>query len=83
MARYTRLLDDNDTPYRSYAVAIDSLNVRGGPGTDHPVFMKLKEGDVVIEIDRDIDGDWNSGWTQVKTADGKHGWVAHRYLRQL
>jgi len=49
------------------------LNVREGPGTSHPVIMKIEKGVEVLEVTRE------GNWVRVNI-DGKEGWVSARYV---
>lgn len=62
-----------------YHVNTDSLNLRGGPGTAHPVVAKLGQNAMVEKLSASADG----FWLQVKTKkDGAdlEGWVAGEFL---
>ncbi len=50
------------------------LMLRSGPGTQFRILGSVEAGEA-IEISQR-----NDGWTQVRTADGKEGWVAAGYL---
>jgi hypothetical protein len=57
-------------------VASDTLNVRGGPGTNYPVVGQLKRGDTVVITGRSADGKWAKlGFTDVAEA-----WASAQYL---
>lgn len=54
------------------AVTGDSVNVRGGPGTNHAVVSRLTRGDKV-----DILEDPGQGWVKLRPlGGGNEGWVA-------
>lgn len=53
----------------------DRINMRAGPDTSHAVINSLSEGDLVIAL-----GAESQGWIQIRTADGKIGYVAGRFL---
>ncbi|GLV52735.1 hypothetical protein TBS_32980 [Thermobispora bispora] len=55
------------------------LNVRSGPGLDHPPIAALAPGD------RSIPGACSAsrGWIQVRTPGGKPGFASARYLRRV
>jgi uncharacterized protein (TIGR02594 family) len=57
-------------------VTATSLNLRAGPGTQHPVLAQLLNGQVVSGLERSGDG----GWTRVRTASGTEGWASAQYL---
>ena len=59
-------------------VAARSLNVRGGPGTDHPVVGGLSRGDVVEVVGKNAAADWLQ-ITYPKAAGGR-AWVAGAFV---
>jgi SH3 domain protein len=50
------------------------LNVRTGAGTNYRIIGMVKTGDAVTVLSRDQD------WTQIRTEDGKAGWIPAGYL---
>ena len=52
----------------------DALNIRRGPGTEHPAFARLERGQQV-EVTK-VTGTWAS----VRTQGGAEGWVQKQYL---
>jgi SH3-like domain-containing protein len=56
--------------------ADQSINVRGGPGTDNPVVTTLDPGTEVRVLGRNADG----SWIQIQLADGTEGWVSAELL---
>jgi uncharacterized protein YgiM (DUF1202 family) len=52
-----------------------SLTLRTGAGTQYRIIGSLTTGDVATILTR---GD---GWTKVRTADGKEGWVSAGFLQ--
>jgi uncharacterized protein YgiM (DUF1202 family) len=50
------------------------LNLRSGPGTKYRILAATQPGDRLQVLKR---GD---GWTQVRTREGKEGWIAGGYL---
>ncbi len=57
-------------------VTSDSLNVRGGPGTNYPVVGALKKGDGVRVVGRTADSKWAKlGFSEVQEA-----WASAQYL---
>ncbi|MBW2493637.1 MAG: TIGR04211 family SH3 domain-containing protein [Deltaproteobacteria bacterium] len=52
-----------------------NLTLRTGAGTQYRIIGSLKTGDVATILTR---GD---GWTKVRTADGKEGWVSAGFLQ--
>ncbi|MCU0510124.1 MAG: SH3 domain-containing protein [Anaerolineae bacterium] len=57
-------------------VASDTLNVRGGPGTNYPVVGQLKRGDTVTIVGRSAD----SKWAKLGYGDVKEAWASAQYL---
>ena len=55
------------------SVTAQILNVRSGPGKDHPVIEHVDQGNVLI-----IKGT-SPGWYYVKLPNGKYGWVDQEY----
>lgn len=56
-------------------VVANRLNVRAGPGAEHPVVGKLARGEQVRVLEEE------SGWKRVRPdAGGLEGWVAGEYL---
>jgi Bacterial SH3 domain len=53
---------------------IEKVYFRSGPGADQPPIGVLNQGDRVDIID--VEG----AWTKIETADGKVGFVYHRYV---
>ena len=47
-----------------------TANLRSGPGQKHKVVARLEQGDVLATLKK------QSGWTQVRRANGQSGWVA-------
>lgn len=54
-------------------VTVKELNVRSGPGAEHPVTGRVRQGDVLELVGR------TPGWFAVKTPDGLYGWVMDKY----
>jgi multidrug resistance efflux pump len=60
------------TPTTQAEIVTWGLNVRSGPGVDHPVVASLVQGDIVTVIDIDP----NTGWLQVQLPGAeKTGWI--------
>ncbi len=58
------------------AVVATRLNVRSGPGAEHPVVGKLTRGEQVRVLEE------TSGWKRVRPdVGGVEGWVAGEYLQ--
>lgn len=73
MQRFKKLLNTRDTDSDTYAVTANSLNVRGGPGTNFAVIDRVIGGDRVAAVD--ILGDW--------IRINADGWVHSAYLRRV
>lgn len=66
------------TTERAAAVVTgQSLNVRAGPGTVHPVIGVLRQGEAVQVTGRDATG----AWLEIRLADGTAGWVGRSLVR--
>lgn len=57
-----------------YVSDIVKITLRSGPGADHRVLAMLQSGQGVEVLKAENE------WTEVKTADGKQGWVISRLL---
>jgi hypothetical protein len=57
-------------------VATDTLNVRGGPGTNYPVIGRLQQGDIVLITGRSSD----SQWVKIAAQDIDQAWISAQYL---
>lgn len=57
-------------------VISDSLNVRGGPGTNYPVVGSLKRAEAVQVAGRSEDGKW----AKLGFSDVKEAWASAQYL---
>jgi SH3 domain protein len=53
-----------------------NLTLRTGAGSQYRIIGGIKTGDAVTILSR---GD---GWTQVRIADGKEGWISEGFLQQ-
>jgi hypothetical protein len=62
----------DDPPRCTVTVTADVLNVRAGPGTEHPTVDRLANDDVV-DAEREISGGFR------KLAEGR--WVADEFVR--
>jgi N-acetylmuramoyl-L-alanine amidase len=58
------------------AATTDNVNLRATPSTSAEILAKLPFGATVTLLGRDNVG----GWVRVRTADGKTGWLAARFL---
>lgn len=54
-------------------VAVEVLNVRSGPGKDHPVIGRVRQGRRLEVHDR------SGGWSHVELPHGRRGWVMNRF----
>lgn len=59
-----------------YVTGVTNITMRTGPGTSHKIVAMLKSGTKLEIIE------FQSDWSQVKTAAGKQGWVLSRFLTQ-
>lgn len=57
-----------------YVVTASELNFRSGPGIGYSVIKGLRRGTTVTYVG------YKSGWWQVKTSDGRLGYVDRKYL---
>jgi SH3-like domain-containing protein len=58
------------TPTSFVTVNIDRLNVRSGPGTDHPIKMMVGRNYPLYVINQ------SQGWLHVMDFDGDRGWIS-------
>jgi len=61
----------------SVSVTVSLLNVRSGPGKNHPVIHHVRQGDTLL-----IQGH-APGWFYVKLPSGQFGWVMTEFTDQL
>lgn len=77
-AKFAR--EDGSAPAAPPAVMLrvtaTTLNMRSGPGTANPVVIQLPNGIRVERLGSSPDG----GWVQVRTPEGRTGWVSARYV---
>ena len=59
-------------------VKSQSLNVRAGPGTDHPIIGSASQGDALAVLGRTEDG----SWLNIELPNGDQGWVSASLLDQ-
>ena len=62
-----------------YRVTASLLNMRKGPGTDHPVTAQLSSGTIVERLQRSDDGKWYQVQAEID-GDTVDGWVFTLYL---
>lgn len=55
-----------------------NLNIRQGPGTDHPIVGKAVKGEIITLINKT-----NEQWWLVRTNDGEQGYSYSAYLEPL
>lgn len=58
-------------------VTANSLNIRSGPGTDHPAVESIKKGQIVTVVGQEGD------WVQIRLEDGTFGWASAKFLEIL
>ncbi|MBU0966681.1 MAG: SH3 domain-containing protein [Proteobacteria bacterium] len=63
--------------YGSVSVIANRLNVRSGPGREHPVVFQLRQGTILT-----IYGG-SAGWYYVQLPNGQYGWVMERFTTML
>ncbi len=66
------------TPSAAVIVAVDALNLRAGPGTNHPILSRLTRSTRLEVTGRSSDG----AWLAVQTGS-RSGWVTARYVRPV
>ncbi|MCK0140906.1 SH3 domain-containing protein [Aliiroseovarius sp. F20344] len=65
------------TDFPTLFVSGTTVNMRGGPSTQHGVVARLTRGTEVVET-----GQIDSGWSQIKVVDtGARGFIASRFLK--
>ena len=57
-----------------YVNGIMKITMRTGPGREHKIIAMLKSGESLEMLDS------KNGWSSVKTASGKQGWVLTRFI---
>lgn len=57
----------------TFVVTADALNVRRGPGSEHPVVANLSKGTRVERLEA------ADGWLRIQTPDGITGWISARF----
>ena len=57
-----------------YVKGVMKITMRTGPSPNHKIVTMVKSGEALEMIDRKND------WSQVKTVDGKQGWVLTRFI---
>ncbi len=62
-----------DTVSERVSVTAANLNVRSGPGMNHPVVDQVSQGNILV-----IHGD-APGWLYVQLPSGKFGWVSEQF----
>ena len=53
----------------------DGVNMRSGPGVQHPVVGKLQRGEMAEVLQE------QSGWAELRLASGESAWMAANFLR--
>jgi uncharacterized protein (TIGR02594 family) len=57
----------------TFTITADSLNLRQGPGSDHPVITELDRGTRVQRLEE------SGGWFRIQTDNGVVGWISAKY----
>jgi len=63
--------------YGSVAVVVNRLNVRSGPGREHPVVYQLQQGTVLTVYGASL------GWYYIQLPNGQYGWVMEQFTTML
>lgn len=63
--------------YGSVSVIANRLNVRSGPGGEHPVVYQLQQGTVLTVYSISM------GWYYVQLPNGQYGWVMEQFTTML
>jgi len=63
--------------YGSISVVVHRLNVRSGPGREHPVVFQLQQGTVLTVYGTSM------GWYYVQLPNGQYGWVMEQFTTML
>jgi cytoskeletal protein RodZ len=58
------------------SVRVAVLNVREGPGTDHPIIARVRLADALTVLEASEDG----RWFRIETEEGTVGWVAAEFV---
>lgn len=61
--------------YSSVHVVVNRLNVRSGPGRDHPIVFQLHRGAVLTVYGT------SPGWYYVQLPNGQYGWIMEQFTR--
>ena len=59
-----------------YVTGVTKITMRTGPGTEHKIVAMLTSGTKLGVVE------YNEDWSEVKTLDGKDGWVLTRFLTE-
>lgn len=62
------------SPGARVAVQVRTLNVRSGPGSDHPISCHAYYGNILVVVGNAPD------WLYVRLPDGGNGWVMSRFV---
>ena len=78
-ATYIKLIKMEDL--RAGKITTTALNLRSNPSTSSKVLDVLSENDIVSVFSMKETSDAYGSWYQVKSPEGKIGWVASKYLK--
>lgn len=78
-AKYIQLIKMEDL--RAGKITATALNLRSNPTTSSKVLGTLSENDIVSVFSMQETSDSYGTWYQVRSANGKIGWVASKYLK--
>lgn len=67
--------NNTGTSTNTKVVTATVLNIRSGAGTNYSIVTKVNKGDKLTIIET------KSGWSKVKTPNGKTGWASNDYLK--
>lgn len=61
--------------YERRVVTGSGVNLRAGPGTEHPLAGRVARGETVDLLQAETDG-----WAHIRLGDGRRGYIAARFL---
>lgn len=71
----TQVAAADAAPSDAWRVTADRVNLRDGPGTDHPVVGGAKAGDLLVPV-----SDLGSAWVKVRRPSGDTAWIFSRFI---